>query len=293
MSDRPLIVVDSSSGLDPGQALALGIKVVPLRVTVGGADLRDVFDVSPAEVYRAIREGTPCTTAAPTVGEYVSAFDAAGGPVVCLAVGSRLSTLHQTAVVAAEQCSNRQVEVVDTGTAASAVGLLATNAARAAAEGLRGDEVAARVRRLAASSEMTAMVASVDHLARTGRVPDIASWGASVLQVKPLVRFRGGSASLYRLVRTARVGVRELRVLARDHAFGAGEPAGRGAMLNVFHAAAEDTAELLFTALREDLPEAEASLSEATAAMGVHLGPGVVGFAILAPVAALHAADAA
>jgi fatty acid-binding protein DegV len=125
---------------------------------------------------------------------------------------------------------------------------------------------------------MAGMLETVEFLARSGRVPDIAHWGSSVLKVRPVVRFNAGSGSLVSLVRSPLKGVEEMRKLVNTGARRQGVgPCGEGLTCTVFHADALGLAEELHDRLRTDLPDAELSISEMTAAMAIHVGPGVVG----------------
>jgi DegV family protein with EDD domain len=275
---RVRVVVASSTCLTPEQARQAGITLVPLRVSVNGHDYRDMVDVGPTELYRLLRDGVVPRTAAPTIGDYAAAFDAEPGPVVCLTVGGRISAMDDAARLAAEAVGNDGVDVIETGTAAGGLRLVALAAARLAAEGLDLEAAGRRVRDICARVEMAGMLETVEYLARGGRVPEIAHWGSSVLTVRPVVRFQTGSGRLVTLVRSPRKGVEEMRRLVREGARqqGAG-PGGEGLACTVFHGDSLALARELHDRLCEDLPSADLSISEMTAAMAVHVGPGVVG----------------
>lgn len=275
---RVRLVVATSTCLTPEQAGEAGITLVPLRISVDGRDYRDMIDVTPTELYRMVRRRVLPTTAAPTMGDYVTAFDAEPGPVLCLTVGSRISAMDEAARLAAEASANDQVEVVETGTAAGGLRLVALAAARLAATGLDPAALAQRVRDVCARVEMAGMLETIEFLARSGRVPEIVHWGSSVLKVRPVVRFEGSTGSLVTLVRSPLKGVEEMRKLVRagGRRQGAG-PCGERLRATVFHGDALGLAEELHGRLVEDLPAADLSISEMTAAMAVHVGPGVVG----------------
>ena len=274
---RVRIVVATSTCLTLEQARELGITLVPLRISVDGRDYRDMIDISPSEVFQLLRRRIIPTTASPSVGDYADAFQAADGPVLCLTVGSRISAMDAAARLASESFDGR-VDVVETGTAAGGLRLVALAAARLAGEGLEPGELGRRVRAICERVEMSGMLETVEFLARSGRVPDIAHWGSSVLKVRPVVRFDAGSGSLATLVRSPLRGVEEMRKLVRQGARrqGAGE-CGEGLVCTVFHGDALELAEELRGRLDQDFPEAELSISEMTAAMAIHVGPGVVG----------------
>ena len=277
-AERVRVVVATSTCLTVEQAGELGITLVPLRIGVDGRDYRDMIDIEPAELYRLLRQGVVPTTASPSIGDYAAAFEAAPGPVLCLTVGSRISAMDSAARLAAESAGGRRVEVVETGTAAGGLRLVALAAARMAGVGLALDMLVERVREICGRVEMSGMLETVEFLARSGRVPEIARWGSSVLKVRPVVRFDAGSGRLATLVRSPLRGVDEMRKLVRQGAQrqGAG-PCGEGVVCTVFHGDAEALAGELERRLRLDLPAAELSISEMTAAMATHVGPGVVG----------------
>lgn len=272
------VVVATSTCLTLDQAAELGITLVPLRIGVDGHDYRDMIDISPGELYRLLRERVLPTTSAPAPGDYVRAFDSAPGPVLCLTVGSRISAMDDAARLAAEAAQNDQVQVVETGTAAGGLRLVAMAAARLAREGMGLDALVRRVCEICERVEMAGMLETVEFLARSGRVPDIAHWGSSVLRVRPVVRFQAGSGSLVSLVRSPSRGLDEMRKLVRQVADRQGAGAGgEGLACTVFHGDALELAEQLRERLCQDLPAADLSISEMTAAMAIHVGPGVVG----------------
>src|SRR5260370_35762677 len=88
---RVRIVVAPSTCLTLEQARELGITLVPLRISVDGHDYRDMIDISPSELYQLLRRRIIPTTAAPSVGGYAGAFQAAAAPGMSVTVGSRIS----------------------------------------------------------------------------------------------------------------------------------------------------------------------------------------------------------
>src|SRR5438105_7290064 len=206
------VVVDSSTCLDPSTASKLGITVVPMHIVIDGHGFRDLVEITPDDFYRSLRfNGTAVhSTSSPSAGEYAQAFAAAPGDVLCLTVTGKLSSMVQSATIAAESTEGKEVRVVDSGTAAGGLGLLALRAAERFREGASLDEVAAEISRLRPRVRMFGMLDSIDYLARSGRVPQVASWTAGKLGVKPVIELTGGSGKLVTLVRSATGGRRAL-----------------------------------------------------------------------------------
>jgi DegV family protein with EDD domain len=280
--DRPVrVVVDTSTCIERSLAEELDITLVPLHLTLDGRDLRDLEDVVPSEVYRALRGGAKITTSSASAGEYLEAFRKAGGAVFCPTVAANMSAMHEAATMAAKLLEDVDVSVVDSGTAAGGLRLIALAAAGMAKQGIGLAEIEARVKTISDRIEVVGMLDTVDYLARSGRIPQVAAWGSSVLKVRPVVRFSAGSGSLVTLVRGNGWALRELEKLVRDGARkqSAG-PRGEGLVCTVFHADAAQLAQELLDRVRVRLPGAELSLSEFTPVMGVHTGPGLVGYAL-------------
>jgi DegV family protein with EDD domain len=271
-------VTGSSTCLDPGEAARLGIGLVRLRIHGNGGD---VSAISSGEVYERLRAGDRLRTSAATPGDYAAAFAEAPGAVLCLTETPALSSGFAAATVAAESAAG-EVRVVDGGTAAGGLRLLAVEAARLAAEGTALDALAGRVGELAGRVEMVGMLETVEYLGRSGRIPQVASWGGSLLRVRPVIRFDARRSRLVGIARSRGRGLDLLRELgvraAREH--GAG-PRGEGARYVLFHADACEPALAARRLLDRDLPLAEGAVTEMTPAMGVHVGPGALGLAVL------------
>jgi DegV family protein with EDD domain len=200
--------------------------------------------------------------------------------VLCLTVASGISSMFQSATLAAEMATEHRVRVFDSGTAAGGLRLLALEAARLAGAGHDLDALQAELQALSGRIRMFGALETIEYLARSGRVPQVASWGAEKLGVKPVVEFAGGRGSLVTLARGREAARHSLAdvLVKRVKKDGAAED-GSDVHATVFHADAAEDAELLRAEIGERLPAAELTVSLFTPAMGVHTGPGVLGHA--------------
>ena len=82
--------------------------------------------------------------------------------------------------------------MLDTSTAAGAQALVVLAAARAAEDGGSLDQVEAAAKKAIDAVRLVAMVSDLDHLVRSGRVPEIAGWAGRRLGIRPLFEFRDG-----------------------------------------------------------------------------------------------------
>jgi DegV family protein with EDD domain len=266
------IVTDSAAALPPDVAAAHNIAVVPMWLTVDGASIQEGDMPIAALLARA-----DVKTSGPAPGEFEAAVkEQARGTtegVFVLTIPSTMSSTYEAAVVGA-RAAGGETRVLDTTTAAGAQALVVLAAAEAAEQGLPLDAVEAAARRAIAQVRLVATVPNLDHLVRSGRVPNIAGWAGRRLNIAPLFEFRDG-------------GVRPLRPAL-------GLPAARdriisrwrrdripGARLHVvaLHADAEADAQWLLDRVQQEIEPATALLGQFGTVMIAHTGPGLVGLA--------------
>lgn len=192
------IVTDSSACVPDELAEELGVRRVPLQLVLDGRS-RPASDVPREELLDLLGSGRELSTAAPSPGSYLDAVEAADGGdgVVVVSLASQVSSAHQNAMLGADMAAPRSV-VVDSGTAAGGLGLVVVAAARAAAGGADLDAVADAARHAAARTRLVAAVGSLEHLARSGRVPVLASRAGDQLGVRPMFTFRDGEPHVLR-----------------------------------------------------------------------------------------------
>jgi DegV family protein with EDD domain len=188
------IVTDSSASLPLEEIRRLGIVVVPLTIVVGDIDYHDGELSAEEVVERAASEHV--STSSPSPGDFAKAIDenAGDGGTVVVTVSSAMSATYESAVVASSYFDHGAVQVVDSGTAAGAQGLVVLAAAERALAGASLAEVTEGARRAAADVHLVAMVERLDFLAKSGRVPVAAAWAGNSLGVRPMFEFHGGRA---------------------------------------------------------------------------------------------------
>lgn len=190
------LVTDSTSYLPSGRADALGVMVVPLHVTLGEHSF-DEPDVEPSEFYRLLREtGAAPTTSQPAPGAFLQAFEATGADqVLCVTATASMSGTHQSAVLAAG-LTERQVEVVDSGTISGGLLLLVGELAGSLAAGATFDEAVALARSLATRVSSTWCSDTIALLQAGGRFADDVPDGVPVLALDgSAVRVLGSARS--------------------------------------------------------------------------------------------------
>jgi len=255
----------------------LGVVVVPMWLAIGDQQFRD-GELSLDEVVARLDEGL--STSGPAPGELASAATRAdqGEGVVILTVSRRMSAVYQAANVAVTLLDGAAAAVVDTGTAAGAQGLVVIAAARAARAGLPLPAVVEAAERAGAAARLLATLPSLGYLARGGRVPGAAAWGARWLGLNPLFEFRSGRVRPLRPAMGRRLACQRIVAL---WARGAEREVRRGAALHVagLHALEPSVAEDILAEVSARVRPASAFVSTFSPVMVAHTGPGLAGLA--------------
>lgn len=270
------VVTDSAASLPDDLRARLGVTVVPISVVIGDRSYAD-GDLSLEDVIARLDEGV--STSAPSPGEWGVAIEAAlagADAALVLTIAASMSGTHNAAVLASGAVEG-SVRVLDTRTAAGAQALVVLAAARVASAGASLGDTAAAAEEVADRVRLVATVDSLDHLVRSGRVPNMAGVAGRYLGVNPLFEFRDGKAKPLRPAFSREAALD--RIVAACHA--RRERLGDGGRLHVaaLHAADEATAERLLTAATFDEEPAEAFVGSFSPGMVAHTGPALAGLA--------------
>lgn len=266
------VVTDSTAYLPEPLAAAGALTVVPLSVVIDGRAGLEGIEVTPEQVARALAaRRISVTTSRPSPGQFVEAYarllDAGAPGIVSVHLSGRLSGTYDSAVLAAARYPGL-VEVVDSGSTGMGLGFAALSATG------RYDLAAARDAAVAAAARTRVLfyVDTVEHLRRGGRMNAASALFGTALSVKPILHVVGGEIVVRDRVRTASRALAKLADLA--------VAAAEAPMVDiaVHHLAAPDRAAALLEELKRRLADrlGDCYLSEVGAAVGAHVGPGLV-----------------
>jgi len=277
------IISDSDASLPADLAARYNIRQVPILIQFGVETFRTEIDIDDAGLFARIdREGKLPTTAAPSPGQFLEAFQAAfaagADAVICICVSSQISATYAAALAAKEMLPEHTIEVVDSRVVSMAQGFMVL----AAAEAVRaGADVAGAVAAALALGDRTYLhgaFSTLKYLAMSGRVGAVAAGFGNLLSVKPIVTMRDGKLDLLEKVRTRSKSL--ARVVELTGEAMAGRPIQQMAVLNV---AARDEALAFEAQLRAALPCPETIIqADLTAGLSVHTGAGMLGVVAVA-----------
>lgn len=269
------IVTDSNCDLPQAMIDEFGITVVPMYINIGAKSYLDGVTMSRHEFYEGLPhfDSYPMTSV-PGPGTFIETFDrlAAEGAteILSIHISASLSAMVNSAQLAADEWEKRPVTVFDSGNLTLGTGLQVLAAAQAAAQGRSMGEIVSLLQDQAARTYCFAALDTVEFLRRSGRVTRFQSGLASILRIKPLLKMHDGEVEMER-VRTRNGATRRLLELVAE--------LGPLKELALVHTHAPVKVEALHQQAQPLFPSNQAPLSaEVTPVIGVHIGPGAVGF---------------
>jgi DegV family protein with EDD domain len=285
--------LDGDAGLGGGACLAgsaglageagLDIRVVPLRVVVGGRvhDDTSAGGIDGIDVAAAFRRGIAVTTARPPPQRFARVYAeaaATGAPgIVSVHLSARMSGTVDSARLAAE-AATVPVVVVDARTVGAGLGFVVAAAAAAAKSGGTLTDVAAAAVRRSTRLSCLFCLGSLDQLRKGGRGG--AALPGNALGGKQLLWIVDGQIVPFEKVRTMARALDRLEQLAAGSAPGAA--AGHKPVdVAVQHVANEELAVQLAARLHARIPSLrELRLSEVGPVIAVHTGADMLGVVV-------------
>lgn len=201
------IIVDSTADLRPELAEKVGI--VPLSIQFGERTYVSGVDITPKEFYEMLVESDELpTTSQPAPYLFEEAYEKAvseGYDVVCLTCSGKLSGTHQSANIAAAEFPGK-VHVVDSGSIAIGLAILAEYALALAEEGKSAEEIVEMLLQKREKIKILALVDTLEYLKKGGRVSSTLALAGGLLNIKPVLSVIGGEIKLVGKARGSRQG---------------------------------------------------------------------------------------
>jgi DegV family protein with EDD domain len=270
------VVSDSGCDLPDEIVRRLDIDIVSLTVRFGDDEFTDRVDLTPSEFWAKCKASKALPeTAAPSPGAFQVAYERAKAEgfdgVIVLSLSAGLSATNQSAVLASEAVDGLiAVRVIDTKAVSMALGLLVMDVAEMAKSGASLDRLVERAEYLINKVGVIAMLDTLDHLVKGGRVGGARALLGQVLAIKPLLELKDGVVAEAGRQRTRAKALVAIAQVARTHA-----PLRRMAVVH------GDSSGLdALVALVADIPvEFPLVIADMGPTIGTHGGPGIIGVA--------------
>ncbi len=270
------IVTDSTADVPVDTAESLNISVVPAVLTLDGETYVNGHDISRAEFYQRMPDlRTPPTTAVPSAlvfeETYQRLFESGVERILSIHLSSNLSGMVNTAIQAARNFGDRVI-VFDSRQVTLGTGFQAIEAAQTVMKGLGFDQVVNTARRFRKKAYVIALIDRLEFMRRSGRVNWLRANIGDLLQIKQLVEVKDGLVNSLARTRTYTKAFEKLISIASTW-----KSIKR---LAVLHSGAPERAKELAEQVANLCPN-PLMIVDVTTVIGVHVGPGCVGLAVL------------
>ena len=272
------IVTDSACDLSAEMIAELDLGIAPLSVELDGRAYAE-GEMTPVELYNHLRNGKLPKTAAVNPEGWTSVIEPVlqeGRDALVIAFSSGLSTTYQSAVIAAneltERYPGRKVNVVDSLCASLGQGLLVWYACQKRSAGMDLEELTAWVENNKLNLCHWFTVDDLMYLKRGGRVSAATAIVGTMLKIKPVLHVDAEG----HLVNVGKVRGRKASIDALVAKMGQLAIDGYKELVTICHGDCLEDAEYLAKKLKENYGVKEVFIGYTGAVIGSHSGPGTL-----------------
>ena len=272
------IVTDSSAGLPAQIVKELDLTVIPALVCFGEESYRDGVDMTTEQFYqRLVEDKVHPSTSVPAPAVFASTYDEVAkkaDEILVITISHKLSAINEVALQSVKFMDEKcRVEVIDSNWALMAEGLIVLTAARAAKDGASLAEVVALVHKIIPRVDIRLAFDTLEYLRRGGRIGRAQAFLGSMLKINPILCIKEGE--------TYPVAREHSRSKAVEHLYNFAAGYARIEEMAICDATTPDEADALAQRLNDKFPAERVYRTKVTAAVGAHVGPHVLGVAIL------------
>ena len=273
------IITDTCCDFPAEMYEKLGVIAVPLSVLYKGVNYENYTEQWLKELYTGLRNGESASTCAINPDRWASYMEPAlkeGKDVLVLSFSSGLSTTYQSAVIAADELSekypDRQIRVVDTLCASLGQGLFVHYACQKRDEGLSLDELTAWCEENKLKLCHWVIADDLMYLKRGGRVSAASAVAGTLLQIKPLIHVDNAG----KLIPVGKMRGRKAAIKALCDKVGETGIDGANDTIFICHGDCEEDAKVLEAMLKEKYGTKNVFYYYIGAVIGSHSGPGTL-----------------
>ena len=274
------IITDSSADFDRATAKRRQVEIVSMAVQFGNASFLDGKTITNDVFYTLLKEGRENpTTSQPTPAEFLRVFEeakAAGDQVVAVLISSVLSGTLQSAHIAKGMCEYEDIYIVDSLSATAGIQILVNLACKLRDSGLPAPGIAQELERLKGRIRIFAVLDTLEHLRRSGRLSGFQAGLGAMTKLKPVITVRDGAVSIAAKAFGTSAAVKQLQKFLLQYPVDDAYPS------YFLYTDDKEREELLLPALREQgkLP-LRLHYSSVGPTIGTHIGPGALGMAYI------------
>ncbi|MDQ7092713.1 DegV family protein [Desulfosporosinus sp. PR] len=271
------VLVDSAADIPFERAIAAGIDVIPMPVTIDGKTYLEGVNLTAKDFYAEFNSFKELPkTSQPNPSALLECYERSlsnGHEVVAIHLSSGLSSTFATAQIMRDSTSApEKVHILDSLGASFGYGLLAISAQEILTTASSWQEAEARILDVRQKMRYVFTIDTLEFLVKGGRVSKTAGFIGGLLDVKPVLHMTpDGRIEPFAKVRSRRAAIRRLIELMEQEI---DRPEQQ--VVGISHSACYEEAMMLAQEVRQHFTVKDVWVSEIGCVIGSHTGPGVL-----------------
>jgi DegV family protein with EDD domain len=272
------IITDTTSGISPEYAKQHGVPIIPQIINIGEHSFYEGIDIDNLMFMRELRSASELPkTAAPPPELFVEEFKKMtplAASILCIHPSAEVSGTVRSALIAAKEFPEADIRIIDTRTIGSPLASLVELAINLAEGNASADEIENNLLQMIPRSRIYFLVATLEYLAKGGRIGGASALLGSMLQIKPILVFKNGIVDQFEKERTYKRAYTRIKQLAIEQC-----PRNGCGYLSIMHAGVPDQAQVLADELCNEFGLTSIPILDVPPAIVTHGGPGILAVA--------------
>ena len=272
------LITDSACDLTLDEIRDNNVNLLPLRIIYSGQEYRDRIDISPSEVYSNLDKEVPTTSlpSSQTIEEILCKLENEDYThVIVISISSGLSGSFNVIRLALEEHPKLISYIYDTKILAYPQGEIVLETAKLIKESKSFNEIIEELPKIRKRVIGYFTINTLEYLKKGGRLGSVAGTLGEMLNIKPIITTdENGIYYNVAKVRGRKQSISRLTEILKGYL-------DKGPCeVAVLHGGGEEEANKFMAHLKE-LPNIKSlKLAEISPALGVHGGPGLIGFSV-------------
>ena len=208
------IITDSSVDLPKEVLEKYNVEVMPVLINFGEESYLDGISITRDDVFRRIDKGDVFpTTAQITPNRFVEKFEKylkEGYKILVIIMSSGMSGTYQSACLAKNMLESQNIEVIDSQSVCSGLGLLVIRAAKLVEKGFSLSEITLDLEDIKNKINVSLSFDSLDNLVKGGRISKAVGVVTGVLGIKLILEIKDGLMSVKDKVRGSKKALKRI-----------------------------------------------------------------------------------
>lgn len=273
------LITDSSCDLSVDFTKKNNIKMLPFKIIFSDRDYNDGIDITAEMLYKALPKEIP-TTSLPSVEKFATALEEAIHEgythAIIITISSGISGSYNSAMVAAENISGIKTFVFDSMTLTMSQGAMVIETKNLIDQGKSFEEIVEILPTYRNKIDVFFTLDTLEYLIKGGRIGKVAGTIADTLNLKPIITV--GDDGVYHTVckiRGMKQSISRLASILKPYL------ETSRCKVWIMDGNAPDKAKTLYDTIKDFPNLAECNLGGSIGpTLGVHTGPGLVGFIV-------------